>query len=76
MDTCLTRLVDGTWLTLYGEELHVDRTAPVVCLLIFLAVVVSEKTDLLIIQILIVSLNRENGNSHASWVEDIRLGSA
>ena len=29
LNACLTRLIDGTWCTLFGEELYVDRTAPV-----------------------------------------------
>ena len=74
MDTCLAGLVDGTWLTFGGEEFYIDRTTPVVSLLIFLAVVVGEKTNIPGIQILVVCLNREDRNGEFSGVEDIRLG--
>ena len=76
LDTSLTRLVDSTCLTLCGEELHVDRTTPVVRFLVFLAVVIGKQTDLPVVQILVVGLNREDGDGKLSGMEDIRLSRA
>ena len=76
MDACFTELIESTFLTFNGEELNIDRTTPVVCLLVFLAVVVSKETDRCVVQIAVIGLDREDGNRHSSWMEDVRLGCA
>ena len=69
-------MVEDTLFTLCGEELNVDGTAPVVCLLVFLAVVVGKETNRCIVQVFVVGQDREDGSRHLSWVEDVRLGRA
>ena len=71
LDARLAELVEGTLLTLSGEELDVDRTTPVVVLLVCLAVVIGEEADGSVVQVFVVGLNREDGRRHLSGMEDI-----
>ena len=76
LNTGFAELVEDALCAGGSEKLDVDGTAPVVQFLVFLVVVVGKETDLRVVQISVVSLDREDGKCHFSGVEDIRLGGA
>ena len=76
LDAELAELIEGTFLTFFREELNVHGAAPVVRLLVLLALVVGKQTNLAVIQIFVVGLDGEDGERYFSWVEHIRLGGA
>lgn len=69
----LAELVEDTLFAFSSKHLDVDRTAPVVKPLIFLAIVVGEQSNLAVVQILVIGLYGEDGNCHASGMENVRL---
>jgi hypothetical protein len=66
-----TELIESTLLTFNGEELNIDRTTPVVCFLVFLALIIGKETNLCVVQIIVVCLDREDGDRHSPWMEDV-----
>ena len=76
LDTRLTELVEDAFIAFSREHFDVDRTTPVVGLLVSLAIVVGEESDGCVVQIFVVGLDGEDGGGHGSWVEDVRLSCA
>ena len=73
LDAELAELVEGAGLALRREELDVHRAAPVVVLLVGLAVVVGKESDGLVVQVAVVGGDGEDGQRHLALQEDIGL---